>query len=94
MLNNDFLMNMEDEDEIKELVSKNEIDRKGKVCHCTFYYRKRNNIECCYIFINASNGYISFYVTNTLDIKRESITLKNNNAILFASCLSVYYSRT
>ncbi|CAF4041613.1 unnamed protein product, partial [Rotaria magnacalcarata] len=28
MLNNDFLMNMEDEDEIKELVSKNEIDRK------------------------------------------------------------------
>ncbi|UJR08441.1 hypothetical protein I4U23_012711 [Adineta vaga] len=80
----------------------------GKVRDCTFYYTKRNKIECCYILIMASNGYIyyeqltesssarngSFYVTNTLDIKHESITETNNNGILLGGGVSVYYSST
>lgn len=54
----------------------------------------------------ASNGYIyyeqlgesssarngSFYVTNTLDIKHETITETNNNGILLGGGVSVYYS--
>ena len=80
----------------------------GKVRDCTFYYTKRNNIDYCYILIMASNGYIyyeqlsdsssakngSFYVTNTLDIKHESITETNNNGILLGGGVSVYYSST
>ncbi|CAM4878013.1 unnamed protein product [Rotaria socialis] len=80
----------------------------GKVRDCTFYHTKRNNIECCYIFIMASNGYIyyeqlsesssarngSFYVTNTLDIKHESISETNNNGILLGGGVSVYFSST
>ncbi|CAF3628387.1 unnamed protein product [Adineta steineri] len=80
----------------------------GKVRDCTFYYTKRNNIECCYILIMASNGYIyyeqlsesssarngSFYVTNTLDIKHETITETNNNGILLGGGVSVYFSST
>ena len=56
----------------------------------------------------ASNGYIyyeqlsdsssarngSFYVTNTLDIKHESITETNNNGILLGGGVSVYFSST
>ncbi|CAF3538830.1 unnamed protein product [Rotaria sp. Silwood1] len=80
----------------------------GKVRDCTFYYTKHNNIECCYILIMASNGYIyyeqlcesssarngSFYVTNTLDIKHETISETNNNGILLGGGVSVYYSST
>ncbi|CAF4256832.1 unnamed protein product, partial [Rotaria sp. Silwood2] len=80
----------------------------GKVRDCTFYYTKRNNIECCYILIMASNGYIyyeqlcesssarngSFYVTNTLDIKHEAISETNNNGILLGGGVSVYFSST
>jgi E3 ubiquitin-protein ligase UBR4 len=80
----------------------------GKVRDCTFYYTKRNNIEYCYIFIMASNGYVyyeqlsesssarngSFYVTNTLDIKHENITETNNNGILLGGGVSVYFSPT
>jgi E3 ubiquitin-protein ligase UBR4 len=56
----------------------------------------------------ASNGYIyyeqlsesssarngSFYVTNTLDIKHETITETNNNGILLGGGVSVYFSST
>lgn len=56
----------------------------------------------------ASNGYIyyeqltdsssacngSFYVTNTLDIKHETITETNNNGILLGGGVSVYFSTT
>ncbi|CAF1322792.1 unnamed protein product, partial [Rotaria sordida] len=80
----------------------------GKVRDCTFYYTKRNNIEYCYILIMASNGYIyyeqlsesssarngSFYVTNTLDIKHETINETNNNGILLGGGVSVYFSST
>ena len=54
----------------------------------------------------ASNGYIyyeqlcesssarngSFYVTNTLDLKHETITETNNNGIILGGGVSVYYS--
>jgi len=56
----------------------------------------------------ASNGYIyyeqlsesssarngSFYVTNTLDVKHETITETNNNGILLGGGVSVYFSST
>ena len=64
--------------------------------------------DACYIFIMASNGYIyyeqlsdsssarngSFYVTNTLEMKHESITETNNNGILLGGGVSVYFSCT
>ncbi|CAF1421407.1 unnamed protein product [Rotaria sp. Silwood1] len=41
---------------------------------------------------SVRNG--SFYVTNTLDIKHESITEINNNGILLGGGVSVYFSST
>ncbi|CAF0847863.1 unnamed protein product, partial [Didymodactylos carnosus] len=76
----------------------------GKVRDCTFYYKK-NDCEC-YILIMASNGYIyyeqlcetssakngSFYVTNTLDLKHDTIQETNGNGIILGGGVSVYYS--
>ncbi|CAF1229504.1 unnamed protein product [Rotaria sordida] len=61
-----------------------------KLRDSTFYYRKRLNIEYCYSLImgsNAPNG--SFYVTNALDIKHETICETNYNGILLDGRLSV-----
>ncbi|CAF3869405.1 unnamed protein product [Rotaria sordida] len=61
-----------------------------KLRDSTFYYRKRLNIEYYYSLImgsNAPNG--SFYVTNALDIKHETICETNYNGILLGGRLSI-----
>ncbi|CAF1289671.1 unnamed protein product [Rotaria sordida] len=66
------------------------LDESGKLRDSTFYYRKRFNIEYCYSLImgsNAPNG--SFYVTNALDIKHETICETNYNGILLDGRLSI-----